>query len=751
MTPFRKHHEPMMTFPAASVQDNMAAAGGYRWVPAGLIPTSNVRCVALIRNHPVEIRSFDHQNFVTVGDNIWDVTLNLPSKTIRLLPFSEPFDPEKYDEIVYLDPFDPRSRIGDTLDWILGSAHYAMDKVTRHWGQPTDTKIVMDSGGAQIKLGTADYVNPHEVIDIMNKSANAGFALDVPPRINVDLRDSATLKALAYLQVRNNNVFLGERRDDLALLNVLHGVSLDEQQQWFDTVYSDGFQGYALGIDDATDVLSGVRGAIMLHEKLKGEDFWLHVFGVSGPKMIPALALFGKVHGRVTSDSSTWYEGSRRAKYFALDRNAYLDQFRLSTQMIQSEDPLYMIRQPLNKEDQDMRWMPGGLLPCQCQICTMIKNVDGMIGHYYDSTLITLHDLLTLKNFGHQWNTLAQTLPIDDYLRITRHIMGPRSADMAEYIHVGLEHGLEAAERLFRGGPSRSYSTKTNSIVANATEGRKGTLFGNRQPSAVEELIKKDQPAEVDADEETLAMQQEAKDELAMELELAKRDGALEAEPEEEQESGFGNYSINVNDIELFNEDNDRYGICHSLDFFESDSDIPGPDVKMPRYGWPLTNHVAKFSTAWSPTETHLYQTNWRNDKPEKVIWPPEVPSDLKQRVPDNISITFPDGSTMECMLNYVDVNNPAHIQELEELDPRIVDWMLYKLEYYPETFRMMELSDSQPKKQRKKADKETIVTEFYLDIRDKMDSGRYTEIPYTMDNPALKKREAKTQRRPNE
>jgi hypothetical protein len=747
----RKHHTPKIAFPASSLEDNMVSNAGYSWLPAGFVPSSNFRSMMLIRHRKLTQAHFNYQNAVQVGANVWDVTLELPDRTVRIIPFSEPFNPDEWDEVRYIDPFDPRSHHGDKLTWVLGSAHYAMDKVDFNWGNPADIKVVMDSGGAQLKIGTADYVDPRKVIEVMNSSANAGFSLDVPPRLGVDLRDESTLKALAYLQVRNNKIFLEERRPDLALLNVLHGVSKDEQTRWFDTVYADGFQGYALGIDDSNDVLSGVRGAIMLHENLKGQDFWLHVFGVSGPKMIPALAWFGRVHGRVSSDSSSWYEGSRRAKYFELNKDGYMKDYRLSTQMLNPKDPLFMLRQPKNKADIDLRWMPGGFLPCQCPICTNLKNVEGMIGHYYDATLISLHDLFTLKNFGHMWNTMAQTMPIDEYINATRQIMGSRSADMVEYIHVGLEHGLDAAERMFRGGPNKKHKTVNNSLVANTTEGRKLSLFGNRAEK--EELA--DTPESLAADAADAAqMKADIADEIEMENALAE-DLAADSEDGDEEEVADAGYeammiqhlgvkTIYDKDVVLLEEDNDKYGVCAKLKFF-TPSTVPNIGME-PRYGWPLTNEVAKFSTAWAPTQTTKYQTMWRKGTPSRVMWAPPVPEYLQSRVPDSVDLNFPPDSTMECVLNYVDITNPEHIAELDELDPRIVDWILFKLEHDPDIFRMMEITDAMGKQKRKRVNKESIVNTFYLEIRALLDAREFDKVPYLMTNELLKKKETTEQ-----
>lgn len=744
---FRKHHTPMRDFPAPSMSDNLIGDTGYTWLPAGFIASSAFRFVGLIKYQPLSRTHFDHTKFIEVGDNIWDVTLHLPNKTLRLLPFQVPFDPSQYDEVIYFDPFDPRSRICDELDWILGSAHYAMDKLDFPWGRQADLKIVMDSGGAQLKLGTADFVDPHEVIRAMNASANAGFALDVPPRINVDIKNAAMLDTLALLQKKNNEIFLGERRDDLALLNILHGTSVDEHRRWFDKVYADGFQGYALGIDDTTDPLCGVRGAIMLHENLKGEDFWLHMFGVSGPKMIPALAWFGRVHGRVSSDSSTWFEGARRAKYFHHDRHANMDGLRLSTQMIDEGGPLYMLRD--SKTDsgyENLTWSPGGMLPCPCQICNTLGSIDAMVGHYYDSSLITLHDLVAMRRFGHQWNTLAHTLPIDEYLSLTRQIMGPRSAEMVEYIAIGLEHGLDAAERAFRGGPNKTHSTKTNSLVANNTDGRKLPLFLAKRQA--EEAAADAKAAEREAEEAKAEQEEELEMEQAIN-EQAEADAAVDSEVAEaasdeavDETRYYGRRTIYHSEV-LLDKGSETSGVVPDLEFYASIDDVP-KDVPEPKGGWPLTNHVAKFSTAWAPTETTKYQTTWRKDTPYRIVWPPKVPE--WATVPDTITLTFPEGSNMECLLNYIDVNNKDHIAELTAIDPNLTDWLFYSLHHEPELFRMMELADAEVKKKRNRVEKERIIHDYYVDIRQKMDAGQYDQISYYIENEHIKKRETKVQ-----
>lgn len=720
----------MLDFPAKSRMSNMIEEGCFSWIPAGASPASNFRIVALINYTKLTRKPFDKNKIVKLGESVWDATLQLPDREIRFLPVSEKFNADNYDEVIYMDPFDPRSPYNSQLDWALGSAHYAIDKYEFNWGRPADVKVLMDSGGAQLKMGTANYVDPHEVIHTMNLAANAGFALDVPPKVNIDLKNPLTLKTLAGLQKRNNQIFADNRREDLVLLNVMHGTTVDELKAWADIVHRDDFDGWALGIDDFNDPLSGVRGALVLYDMFKDQkDWWLHIFGMSGPKLIPAMAWLGKFHGRVSSDSSTWYEGARRAKYFSLDPTGVFENWRLSEAMHEI-DVLAGLKGRGSATNTDLQWTIGGMLPCQCDICTMVKNVDGMIGHYYDATLITLHDLLIMKKFGHQWNSLASQLEFSDYLAVVKHLMGTKAADTVEYIHVGLTEGLAAAEARFTGGPRKSATAVKNSLVANGTGGTKMKLFAKK------EEVLEDEP--IVANELLDTTESEA---IATELIHEDLDAVVD---NTESDSNIGE-SLPATDI-IINSDK-LTGIDPKI--------IVGPieGKPEPKWGWPLTQEVALMNgVKWACQETTKYMVFWqKEDQPILTMLPPVLAEGTV--IPENTNIAFPPGSNMECLVNYVDINCPQDIKFLTDISTELYDWVKYILVNEPYYFRNKELChhpEFKPKKG-KRTNKELILHELYLGIRKAMDDGGrkgLDSIEPWLDNPLFKKRPATAQNR---
>lgn len=756
---------PSYPFPASSPYDNIVDGLGFRWMPAAALPSSLFQFVVLTNHKKFDFNPLRKKAIKSYGpDSKWDVRLSLPNKDIRIIPFSTKFDPSNYDEVLYCDPFDPRSKVGDFLDWALGSAHYAVQQnYYFNWCQPSNTKLVLDSGGAQLKVGTADYVNPYEIIDVMNHAANAGFALDVPPRLDVDIKHQTTNDVLAHLQKRNNDVFLKYRRQDLALLNILHGTTVPEFKRWLDIVQDDGFQGWALGIDDSNDFLAGVRGALVLHEHFKGADkpWWLHIFGASGPKIIPAMAWFGRVHPHITSDSSSWFEGARRGTYYNLNEFGQMTNHRLSYHLKDRS-----VRNSVTgkqKQNEDLCWSPSGVLPCQCELCNTLQYVDSFIDHPYEAAMMSLHDLMTMKRFGHNWNTFAQTMTYEEYYSTTRLLMGTKAADMVEYIHIGIEHGLQEAEARFTGGPSSG--RKQSGLVSNSIGGKRMSLFGNRDMSA----FSNKKPGEVEKAEDPTVEKAES-DELKAEIiqsalndtvNFAENDDVeVDASPEDDQiiETSEEVPADVPAEFVAFNRKHKSrgmpgtiwedptspvYGYCPAI--------IVGPQegVVEPKFGWPTSKYVAKMGSNWIPVSTERYQLKWKDEKCTRVILPP-VLNDVeavKAALPTSNPLSFDPGSNIECLMNYINPNCPDDMALMAEIHPDLPAFINYKLIYNPEYWRMMDFGHdhayvpTQLTDEQLSDNKRWKLHRAYSELREEMEKGNFDFVPAFVDNPEFFRR----------
>uniref|UniRef100_A0A502GFK1 Uncharacterized protein n=1 Tax=Ewingella americana TaxID=41202 RepID=A0A502GFK1_9GAMM len=742
-------------------------------MPAAALPSSLFQFVILVNHKKFDFNPMRKKEIKSFGpDTKWDTRLSLPNKDIRIVPMSMKFDPSCYDEVIYCDPFDPRSTIGDYLDWALGSAHYAVKQgYYFNWCQPSNTKLVLDSGGAQLKVGTADYVNPYEIIDVMNHAANAGFALDVPPKLDIDIKNGMSNDILAHLQKRNNNVFLQHRRPDLALLNILHGTTVPEFKRWLDIVQDDGFQGWALGIDDSNDFLAGVRGALVLHEHFKGSDkpWWLHIFGASGPKIIPAMAWFGRVHPHITSDSSSWFEGARRGTYYILNEFGLMFNTRLSHHL--KDRSILKSITGQNKQNTDFCWSPAGMLPCQCDICNTMQYTDSIIDHPYEAAMMSLHDLMTMKRFGHIWNTMAQTMTYQEYYATTRLLMGSKAADMVQYIEVGLQSGLQEAEALFTGGPSNN-GRKQAGLVTNSSGGRKMGIFGNRDMSKFSK--KTDAPADkieelpvdviLSEDEDGILLKEELR-QLAMEdnekFLADEEDVAAPAEPLEAAAEDDDQIIESTDEVPLdvptefavFNrkhkvrglpglvwEDPSSpvYGYCSAIQVGEQEGQ---PE---PKLGWPTSKYVARMGSAWICVTSTRYQLKWKDDKCTRVILPPKLINEeaITASLPSSCPLRFAQGSNVECLMNYIDPNSPEDMDLMSTIHPDLPMFIYYKLINTPEYWRMMDFghdrsyTPTQLTEEDLQHSKRWKLHKAYSELREELQKGNYDFVPSFVDNP---------------
>lgn len=342
-------------------------------------------------------------------------------------------------ELIRVGPFNhPDTALNPHLDWVMASAHYLKPSNGNHAKQ-VGLRLIADSGGAQIKFRTANYVDPHHVIEAYNACADYGMALDIPPRPGVDASNQKALKILARIQKKNNELFLAKRRPDLGLLNVAHGTRSDDFRLWIDTVNDkdpNSFQGWAIGLD--SDIPSVFRGAAILYREygMKESSQWLHLFGVSGPVQIPAMAWLGRYIPLLTADSSSYLEGCRRRTYFQ-NHGGKIHALALGTGKF------------CNFENTE--FSSSSMLPCSCEFCSHMKYFGAFTSQDFDSSfsMIIAHNLVTIKQVAAQWNTLAQQMDIKSYAKLVKRRVGATAAILCEYVEACIVDGPEYASRTF--------------------------------------------------------------------------------------------------------------------------------------------------------------------------------------------------------------------------------------------------------------------------------------------------------------
>jgi hypothetical protein len=338
-------------------------------------------------------------------------------------------------KLMHVGPFFHKdTALNKHLEWVMASAHYLRPE-DGNYAREVGLKMIADSGGAQIKFRTANYVDPEHVINAYNTCADYGMALDIPPRPGVDASNKSALRILARIQKKNNELFKAKRRPDLGLLNVIHGTRPDDFRLWIDTVIdTQTFQGWAIGLD--TDAAGLYRGAAILYREygLKESQQWLHMFGVSGPANIPVMAWIGKYIPILTSDSSSYLEGCRRRTYLG-----------------NSGGKIWPTSVGSNNFGNKGEFSLSSMIPCSCEFCNLMQYYGAWAAPGFDSAFPTLiaHNLVTLKQVGNQWNTLANDLSLNEYVQIVKKRVSPQSAIMCQYIDSLINDGVEYADKHF--------------------------------------------------------------------------------------------------------------------------------------------------------------------------------------------------------------------------------------------------------------------------------------------------------------
>lgn len=365
------------------------------------------------------------------------------------------FDPERRaglgSESRVMEGFHLR-QFGPYTDWVMDTAaRTSLTPRVGNYAEAAGVKMCCDSGGFYLKVPKDGYtwenwIDPMDVIRKYNACANVGMALDAPPRLGVktsiDLEISPTvLSILARMQRENSKLLVAEKNDRLQLLNVAHGLTLDDFKRWINTVNDpEHFIGWAVACDvNGTDPITGLkqasifRGAALLYHEYGLENGWLHLFRVSGQAEIPVVSWLGKYVPQVTSDSTSWLSGGRHHQY------KYNQDGRL---------------QCLSKLG--LEATSGSLRNyCRCEVCEMmgsfvsIQNTDQ--GNTKAYKAINVHNLITIKEVVDYWNEQAERLDFKAYCALVEDIFGPahRVTQLLSYLECAMQHGPAYADRQF--------------------------------------------------------------------------------------------------------------------------------------------------------------------------------------------------------------------------------------------------------------------------------------------------------------
>lgn len=437
----------------------------YHLMPAG-IDSRVLDCYAYFRYGKTNV------NTITVTTSEKETYIKTPDREILLTP-SRAIRPDNYDEYICLNPYSNNSFAPTHLAYLLVSP-FGTDKAIYPRTNRT-TKFFGDSGGAQLKFGTFDYVEPEVTINFYNENCDIGTALDVPPR-PCDNNDD-TILLCAKAQKLNTDVFkrIGKTAD-LKLLNCLHGFTLEQSRRYADFVADDFFEGWACGCDSR--LMGATLQNLLVAIERGGSHF--HLFGIASLTIIPILAWLGR-DLTITSDSSAILLASKQARRF-LHMSIKNHNICFEKQTVAPQDTFL---------DKYHLWYS----PCSCPMCTRVRylSVYSLNAPYIDR-LLFWHNMMTYLSYAQFWSNVAISVAnFEEYLKYFRRLSPQRTSNkhahkmkaievekdrfefassMLQYVKYAQDHGLDKAGKEFKASLAEpeTVSMQANSMFAKPTD-----------------------------------------------------------------------------------------------------------------------------------------------------------------------------------------------------------------------------------------------------------------------------------------
>lgn len=325
------------------------------------------------------------------------------------------------------------------LSDVLISAHNGLKELRKArrdgWRPQSDhISVFGDSGGAQIRSGTTDFVDPHEVIGWFNDCVDWAAALDIPPR-PADMGNRKVMAGLAEAQNKNLQMMLSEKRDSLNMLNIVHGFNIDEMRRWIAYVRDDRCAGWACGSDNIWAALPVFQCILLPIMELPNEsNKRYHLFGVSGKGFIPAMAWMAR-GVNISIDSTNFLRGNRYRRYINTDLHGKLNE----TDMTEMTNKL----------------TPRQKLPCACPVCHSMGwwDVFKLDGESKAQHLLTIHNLWTILSFVRFWNVAAKSCDIHEYKKLIKLVFPKTYREIwlsTGYVDYSLKEGLDKSHKRFR-------------------------------------------------------------------------------------------------------------------------------------------------------------------------------------------------------------------------------------------------------------------------------------------------------------
>jgi len=290
---------------------------------------------------------------------------------------------------------------------LLISAYYGMKypNFRKHFEIGDDILFIGDSGGFQA-WSKGEQLEPIQVLRWLENNADVALTLDVPPPMSsMQARRLSWegFKSSAKQSARNYEIMSRNRENyDVKFVKVLHGVSVEELEYFYNLVKDIEFDGWSLAPKPPSNPLSIAAQFSFLFEKGELDDIdWLHILGVSGSSTMPLVYYIkSKLNAKnnFSFDSSSWATG------YLYRRVIFPFTFFNEGELQIGKNPGKKLSVgPHNYEKFD------GIMPCFCPICSKVNIEDLVSGSSVrGGLLISLHNLYSILQLCQFLNFLSR-------------------------------------------------------------------------------------------------------------------------------------------------------------------------------------------------------------------------------------------------------------------------------------------------------------------------------------------------------
>lgn len=291
--------------------------------------------------------------------------------------------------------------------YLLISYWYEPDLYWRDKSGVLDDITIMGDCGAYSAVSAGVNLDPVKVVEWQMNNSEIGLTLDDIPAKVIRASQAGASKVRSvnfeefkkHAQRSKDNYCKAIDRatgSDLQLLAVMHGDTTEKWDFWWNLIKDLPVSGYGTGLKPTTDAVLQLSCLARLHNS--GVRSQIHLLGVSGTNVIPALAWASKHFKTITFDSLSYGQGSISKMYMQFQG------FNRKIWGLGNTDayPPFTMRE----------------FPCQCAVCQEVEDPNRLRDEYdhlefgndtMSGLLISLHNLNQYREYVNKCEKLARS------------------------------------------------------------------------------------------------------------------------------------------------------------------------------------------------------------------------------------------------------------------------------------------------------------------------------------------------------